>query len=145
MNRVKVWDHFDLVINEIDIKAEFLLSINFKDEIYCQEVNLERQKFIDKIEQLRKINLDQVKENEELSVFKKFCFFIDQSFFVNTQEVRKSLLGYLVVVDNCFLSQEKLDLFRKFLFFCVDKNVEYFWLTKYVDLFFMIENVFKIR
>ncbi len=103
------------MINQIDLRAENLLKIiNRKDEDQkkVDYVNQKRNRFIEKLKKIQDENL--INSN----CFKSCCFIIDKEelgskhFFSN--KIDESL-GYLFVVNNSFLSKEKLKLFRAFL------------------------------
>ncbi|CAF1044780.1 unnamed protein product [Brachionus calyciflorus] len=96
-----IQSYYSNLINEIDIRAESILSKN-SDKIDL--INSTRQKFINTIKTCEKINyesLDLVKKEEsdepELeTIFRqKFCFYIETE-----ESIDECLLGSLIIVGN---------------------------------------------
>lgn len=75
-DRLKIIDYFEGFINEVDLKAETLLTQ--MPEQYHQHIMNKRKSFIDEIEQVKQYNLSNLNEDEkstsEEKLFKKYCF-----------------------------------------------------------------------
>jgi hypothetical protein len=117
-HRLMIIDHFDDVINEIDIKTETLLEeeakFNKKSKLESgaddrrNKLNEIREKQIEKIKELKEINLNLLKNNEEeLEDLEKLihfdCVLLEQP---------KSLNGFVLWVTSGFFNKENLEFLR---------------------------------
>ena len=82
---LKIIDHFDAVISDVDIEAETQLMQSQSDPKKIDYINGTREKLIGEIKaikddcDLRKrqdLDIDNLEHNEQ-SLFKEFCFYIE--------------------------------------------------------------------
>ena len=102
-------DHFDDVINQIDIKTETLFSDQSLTEEKRNKLNEIREKQIEKIKEIKEINLNllQNNEDEELEDLEKLihfdCVLLEQP---------KSLNGLVLWITSWFYNKETLEFLR---------------------------------
>jgi hypothetical protein len=101
-------DHFDNVINEIDIKTETLLQDQSLTEETRDKLNEIREKQIEKIKEIKEINLNLLqnkeKELEDLEKLIHFdCVLLEQP---------KSLNGFVLWITSWFYNQMNLEFLR---------------------------------
>ena len=104
-------DHFDDIINQIDIKTETLLQDQMLLEKKRNKLNEIREKQIEKVKEIKEINLNLLKNNEEeeeleldLEKLIQFdCVLLEQP---------KSLNGLLLWITSGFYNQENLAFLR---------------------------------
>jgi len=101
-------DHFDNVINEIDIKTETLLQDQSLTEETRDKLNEIREKQIEKIKEIKEINLNLLqnkeKELEDLEKLIHFdCVLLEQP---------KSLNGFVLWITSWFYNQDNLEFLR---------------------------------
>jgi hypothetical protein len=107
--QLMIIDHFDEIINEIDIKTETLLQDQCLTEETRNKLNEIREKQIEKIKELKEINLNllQNNENEELEDLEKLihfdCVLLEQP---------KSFNGLLLWITSWFYHKENLEFLR---------------------------------
>ncbi len=108
-SRLFIVDHFDDIINEIDIKTETL----FLDQSLTQEtkdkLNEIREKQIEKIKELKEINLNLLQNNEkedsELEEIIHFdCVLLEQP--------KNILNGFVLWITSWFYNQKDLEFLR---------------------------------
>ena len=112
-SRLMIVDHFDDIINQIDIKTETL----FQDQSLTKEtrdkLNEIREEKIEKIKEIKEINLNllqndkETKEKEEEIVLEKLihfdCVLLEQP---------KSLNGFYLLITSCFYNEKDLKFLR---------------------------------
>ena len=103
-------DHFDEIINQIDIKTETLFLDQSLTEEKRNKLNEIREKKIEKIKEIKEINLNllQNEENEEeLEDLEKLihfdCVLLEQP---------KSENGYVLWITSGFYHQQDLEFLR---------------------------------
>ena len=101
-------DHFDDVINQIDIKTETLFSDQSLTEETRGKLNEIREKQIEKIKEIKEINLSLLQnEEEELEDLEKLihfdCVLLEQP---------KSLNGLVLWITSWFYNKETLEFLR---------------------------------
>ena len=107
--RLLIIDHFDDVINQIDIKTEYVLENQRLKEERRNKLNEIREKQIEKIKEIKEINLNllQTEEEEELEDLEKLihidCVILEHSGSIN---------GYVMWITSWFYTQENLNFLR---------------------------------
>ena len=108
--RLIINDHFDNIINKIDIKTETLLENQSLTEEKRNELNEIREKQIEKIKEIKEINLNLLQneeEEEELEDLEKLihidCVILEHSGSIN---------GYVMWITSWFYTQENLNFLR---------------------------------
>jgi hypothetical protein len=106
--RLMCVDHFDDIINQIDIKTETLLENNIYPEETRNKLNEIRDEQIEKIKELKEINLNLLQNNEEeLEDLEKLihfdCVLLEQP---------KSLNGFVLWITSGFYNLEDLEFLR---------------------------------
>ena len=104
-------DHFDEIINQIDIKTETLFSDQSLTEEKRNKLNEIREKQIEKIKEIKEINLNLLQNNEEedleLEDLEKLihfdCVLLEQP---------KSENGLVIWITSWFYNQENLKFLR---------------------------------
>lgn len=142
--RLEIIDYFEALINEIDLKAENLLTKI--PQPYQGLVNSKRGTFIDEIERVKAYNLSNLNNSQppygKDSLFRRYCFILDMDqingkrFMSNERErleeerqanmnVERSFMemidktfGVLIILDG-YLSDWKICLFKEVLHFHV--------------------------
>lgn len=142
--KLQIIDYFDSLINDIDLKAERLLTKI--PESYQEYVNVKRRSFIDEIELIKQYNLsnfesyDSPESLRKEQLFMRYCFCLDmdqmnghrfisdriENYYEERQEDMKvdelfneiinKAFGILIILDG-YLSDEKLSLYRELLHF----------------------------
>ena len=114
-SRVKIVDHFDDIINQIDIKTETLFLDQSLTEETRNKLNKIRDEQIEKIKEIKEINLnllendkekDELGDEEEISLEKLIhfdCVLLEQP---------KSLNGLALWVTSWFYNQKNLKFFK---------------------------------
>ena len=107
--RLMIVDHFDNIINEIDIKTETLLMDQSLTEETRNKLNEIREKQIEKIKEIKEINLNllQNNEQEEFEDLEKIihfdCVLLEQP---------KSVNGLVLWITSWFYNQKNLEFLR---------------------------------
>ena len=107
--RLMIIDHFDDIINQIDIKTETLFLDQSLTEEKRNKLNEIREKQIEKIKEIKEINLNllQNNEQEELEDLEKLihfdCVLLEQP---------KSENGYVLWITSGFYHQQDLEFLR---------------------------------
>ena len=97
--RVVIIEHFDNIINQIDIKTEILLAdVQRLKENDRKELNEMRQRQINKIQDIQQINLDLVPENICEEKFTRKCH----------EQTMEQIKGDLIKVNCILMEQPKL-------------------------------------
>ena len=109
-SQLKIIDHFDDVINQIDIKTETLLMDQSLTEEIRKELNEIRDEQIEKIKEIKEINLNLLQNNEEeeleLDLEKLIhfdCVLLEQP---------KSVNGYVIWITSWFYNEKDLKFLR---------------------------------
>lgn len=143
VERLEIINYFNDQINEIDLKAEHLLTRIAQD--YHGYIDAKRKLFIDEIEHVKAFNLSNLNAEDEKpltkdKIFKRYCFLLEmdkinrhrmistkkRNFLYQRQEnmnigqlfneMIDSYFGVLIVLDG-YLSDRKVDLFKELLHF----------------------------
>lgn len=155
---LEIIDYFELLANEIDIKAEKLLRRIDEDDEHADElkkiVSERRKLFIDEIENVKKYNIlnlttTRPKTEKQLTkqdIYRKYCFLLDKYDMNMThyeisnstdeccaRKIVNEILGYLVVVEDSFISDEELRLFKELLSYGNEPQENIDDLTQLVD------------
>jgi hypothetical protein len=109
---LKLIDHFDFVINDIDIEAEIQLMQCQNDFKKLESINNIREKLIEEIN-LMKESCDLRKRSDIVDIFaleikdlfKEFCFFIENKYLVQYQDYDLGLL----VKTNFYISEDQIN------------------------------------
>ena len=97
---VIVNDHFDNLINQIDIKTESLLEDRHLDDEYIDELNSLRESKLKLIKEIKKLNLENVKFDEEN--FQKEWFHIFNNTSLDYQQ-KIEIIKYKLIKTDCVL------------------------------------------
>jgi hypothetical protein len=101
-SRLMIVDHFDDIINQIDIKTETL----FEDQNLTQETRIKlneiREKQIEKIKEIKEINLSLL-QNEKEEIIHFDCVLLEQP---------KSVNGYVLWITSWFYNETDLKYLR---------------------------------
>ena len=105
---LEIIDHFDDVINQIDIKTETLLQDQSLTEETRNKLNEIREKQIEKIKEIKEINLNLLQnEAEELEDLERLihfdCVLLEQP---------KSLNGFDLWITSWFYNQKDMEFLR---------------------------------
>ncbi len=109
--RLMITDHFDEIINQIDIKTETLfLDQSLTDETR-NKLNEIREKQIEKIKEIKEINLNllQNNEGEELELDLEKLIHFD---CVLLEQPKTSLNGFVLWISSGFYNKENLEFLR---------------------------------
>ena len=111
--RLIIIDHFDDVINQIDIKTETLLENKIFSEEIRKELNEIRDKQIEKIKEIKEINLNLLQNNEEdeLEDLEKLIHFD----CVLLEQPQNSLNGFDLWITSWFYNEKDLKFLRSIL------------------------------
>ena len=108
--RLFIVDHFDDIINEIDIKTETLFLDQSLTKETRNELNKIRDEQIEKIKEIKEINLNLLQKNEEeeeLEDLEKLihfdCVLLEQP---------KSLSGFDLWITSGFYNRDNLEFLR---------------------------------
>ena len=107
-SRLFIVDHFDDIINQIDIKTETLFLDQSLTEETRNKLNDIREKQIEKIKEIKEINLNLLHNNEkedlELEEIIHFdCVLLEQP---------KSVNGYVIWITSWFYNEKDLKFLR---------------------------------
>lgn len=151
--RLKIIDYFDSLINEVDLKAEKLLKHlpTYEDQDHRNRIHYKRKLFIDEIEKIKNFNLTSTDEQNAVEddeyIFKKYCFILDKRhmnvrLYIKQKWVPKygieeefeddnylividEKFGFLIVMEDGFVSEEKLNAFKELLTYQESIKYEY--------------------
>lgn len=134
-------DYFESLINEVDLKAEYLLAKFYMDNLRSSFINERRNSFINEIEQIKAHNLQYLNKRIERDnspttdddwkiLVDKYCFILgkyDMSFEqfdpignVDNDADAKTInetLGFLIVVQDGPFDEQNFSLFKEILFY----------------------------
>ena len=112
-SRVKIVDHFDDIINQIDIKTETLLMDQSLAEEKRNKLNKIRDEQIEKIKEIKEINLNLLQNNEEdeLEDLEKLIHFD----CVLLEQPQNSLNGFDLWITSWFYNEKDLKFLRSIL------------------------------
>ena len=99
---VIVNDHFDNLINHIDIETEKLLEVRHLDDEYKDELNSLRENQIKQIKKIKKLNLENVKFDEES--FQKEWLHIFNNTSLDYQQKIETIKPKLIKTDCVLVS-----------------------------------------
>jgi hypothetical protein len=107
-----VFDHFDEIINQIDIKTETLLQDQMLLEKKRNKLNEIREKQIEKIKEIKEINLNllNTNENEELELDLEKLIHFD---CVLLEQPQKSLNGLVLWITSGFYNENDLKFLKR--------------------------------
>ena len=110
--RLEIIDHFDDIINQIDIKTETLLQDQMLTEEKKNQLNEIREEQIEKIKKIKEINLKHLQnEEEQLGDLEKLiqfdCVLLEQT---------KSLNGLDLWITSWFYNKENLEFLKVNIF-----------------------------
>ena len=107
-----VFDHFDDVINQIDIKTETLLQDQSLTEETRDKLNEIREKQIENIKEIKEINLNclQNEEEEELELDLEKLIHFD---CVLLEQPKNSLNGLVLWITSWFYNQKDLKFLKR--------------------------------
>ena len=105
-----VIDHFDEIINQIDIKTETVLLDQSLTKEKRNKLNELREKQIQKIKEIKEINLNllQNNENEDLDLEKLIHFDC-----VLLEQTKNSLNGFDLWITSGFYNQKDLEFLKR--------------------------------
>jgi hypothetical protein len=107
--RLMIIDHFDEIINQIDIKTETLLQDQNLTEETRNKLNEIREEQLEKIKEIKEINLNLLRNNEqeEFEDLEKLihfdCVLLEQP---------KSVNSYVMWITSWFYNKENLEFLR---------------------------------
>ena len=108
-SRLRKVEHFDNIINQIDIKTETLFLDQSLTEEKRNKLNEIRDKQIEKIKEIKQINLNRLQNNdeEELEDLEKLihfdCVLLEQP---------KSENGYVIWITSWFYNEKNLEFLK---------------------------------
>ena len=108
--RLIITDHFDEIINQIDIKTETLFLNQSLTEETRNKLNEIRDEQIEKIKEIKEINLNllQNNENEDLDLEKLIHFDC-----VLLEQTENSLNGFDLWITSGFYNQKDLEFLKR--------------------------------
>lgn len=151
--RLQIIDYFDRLVNELEIKAEYVL--NQLTGITTAELRLDLKKrvidrlksFVDEIERVQSFNLKNLPENDDdnealnpAEIYAKYCFLLDKydmnvrkyetdncaklTTESNLRMMIDETFGYLIVTD-AHVADSRLDMFKELLSYgnIIEQNV----------------------
>lgn len=151
---LKIIDYFDSLANQVDIKANKLLTefsllnqqkIPNEDQLIVNLINQRRKSFIATIENIKQHNFEFFKDpidqnDDENPIFDKFCFILDKFFmkeYISKLDVFDGILysnefhinatfGYLIVVEDGCLTEKELALFKEIIYYgyAIEQDLE---------------------
>ena len=101
-SRLMIVDHFDVIINQIDIKTETLLQDQSLTQETRDKLNEIRDKQIEKINEIKEINLSLL-QNEVEEIIHFDCVLLEQP---------KSVNGYVIWITSWFYNEKDLKFLR---------------------------------
>ena len=101
--RLFIVNHFDEIINQIDIKTETLFLDQSLKEETRNKLNEIRAKQIEKIKEIKEINLSLLQNDEEELIYFD-CVLLEQQ--------PKGLNGYELWITSLFYNQENLEFLK---------------------------------
>ena len=101
-SRLMIVDHFDDIINQIDIKTETLLQDQSLTQETRDKLNEIRDKQIEKINEIKEINLSLL-QNEVEEIIHFDCVLLEQP---------KSVNGYVIWITSWFYNEKDLKFLR---------------------------------
>ncbi len=130
--RLIITDHFDDIINQIDIKTETLLENNIYSEVERNKLNEIREKQIEKIKEIKEANLNylpskideeklkqkcsHILENDSLNYKQKIDQLKEQEDIIHFDcvllEQPKSLNGLDLWITSWYYNQKNLEFLR---------------------------------
>ena len=130
--RIKITDHFDELINQIDIKTETLLENKIYPEETRQNLNEIREKQIKKIKEIKEINLNHLPSNIDEEKFKQKCSHILEDASLNhSQKLDRIKQEEDLIHFDCVLLEQPGNL-----------NGLYLWITSW---FYNLKNLEFLR
>ena len=115
MNRLRIVDYFDSVVNQTDLKVEeFIRDYQnvVNGEPYIDEINSAREKWIAEIRECEAFNLAECGENkepiEDRQLFKRFCFLFEWT----RDFLNNSLFTWRLVSTDKWLSEKQIVCFQ---------------------------------
>ena len=115
--RLKIIDHFDDIINQIDIKTETLFLDQSLTKKTREKLNEIREEQIEKIREIKEINLNllnndketkDLEQEEEVEISKEKLIHFDCALI----EQPKSLNGFNLWITSWFCNQKDLEFLR---------------------------------
>ena len=103
--RLTLIDHFDEIINQIDIKTETLLQNQSLTEETRNKLNEIREEQIEKIKEMKEINLNLL-NNEDEEIIHFDCVLLEQP---------ESLNGFDLWITSWFYNEKDLKFLRSIL------------------------------
>ena len=101
-SRLMIVDHFDDIINQIDIKTETLLQDQSLTQETRDKLNEIRDKQIEKINEIKEINLSLL-QNEKEEIIHFDCVLLEQP---------KSVNGFVIWITSWFYNEMDLKFLR---------------------------------
>ena len=109
-SRLIISDHFDDIINQIDIKTETLLQDQNLSKETKNKLNEIRDEQIEKIKEIKEINLNILQnEGEELELDLEKLIHFD---CVLLEQPKNSLNGFILWITSWFYDQANLEFLR---------------------------------
>ena len=107
-SRVKIVDHFDDIINQIDIKTETLLQDQSLTEEKINKLNEIREEQIEKIKEIKEINLKHLNNDRETKeeleeIIHLDCVLLEQPMSLN---------GIVLWITSWFFNEKDLKFLR---------------------------------
>jgi hypothetical protein len=100
--RLIIADHFDEIITQIDVKTETLLENQIFTEETRNEINEMRQRQVDKLKQLKELNLNHLpKQINEEKFREKWSHVIDDNSLEYKHKIDK--IKEDLILDDCVL------------------------------------------
>lgn len=161
-NQLKIIDYFESLIDQVDLRAETLLSRMsslYDENVYNQELNLDkiinerRNTFIEEIQKVKIHNLQSIGKNtDDERIFDKYCFILDKcdlevqraylnpanNSHVSSMAQINRKFGYLIVLEDGRICQRNLDFLREMFLYCdiVEENLDDLTRKKQIQQFY---------
>ena len=125
MNRIKIVEYSDLLINQIDLKVEQFIADCHRSpngQEYIDDINTVREKWIAEIRECQEFNLaecgDKKEQIEDCELFKRFCFLFEWPRGILTT----SQFTWRLISTDKWLSETQIYIFQT-LINHLDKNL----------------------
>jgi hypothetical protein len=125
MNKLRIVEYFDGLINKLDKNVETAIKDNHRDDDLIARLNKQRDEFIKEIRSVEADNMSALKElnvspSDKLSddkLFPKFCFFLKFPEKIEKQmycyeELVEQEIGLKLIVTDKYLSEGQVECFE---------------------------------
>jgi hypothetical protein len=132
MPALKLSEHFDGLISDLDLKVEILIRDKIHDEELVSSNNRAKDEFIREIRECERVNMVALRKRQQTTsakdhlVVKDEELFTSYCFFIETEKEEKSEvhwnrvvggIGFRLVVVDCYVTNEQISCFHEILKF----------------------------